>query len=84
MGQRDAELARVHPPGRLWAEPRGQGQAALNPAWLLPAQRGDGPRPQSVLVPERPDHAGLVHRRERPHGAVRPQERRLLLRQRRE
>ncbi|MFC1482463.1 hypothetical protein ACFL51_01515 [Myxococcota bacterium] len=62
MSQRHAESALVDLALQRLAQLLGQREPLLDPARLSPAGMGDGLGPQLLLVPQRPDHPGFVHR----------------------
>jgi hypothetical protein len=60
--------------GQRRRQPAAERQAAVDPAASPPEQLGDLDRGELVIVGQRPHHAGLVHRAQRPPRGVRLQQ----------
>lgn len=82
VGQGHAEVPGVEPCLQRRRELLGQREPLHDPAALAPAGLGDGDGPEVLLVPQRPHHARLVHRRERARRPVRREQGGLLLHRR--
>lgn len=67
----------------LRPETPGEQQPALDPACLTAAQQRDGPGRQAIVVDQRCDEAGLIHRGQRARWCVRGQDEALVLHRRR-
>jgi len=66
VGQRYAEGPLIDLALQRLTELLGKREPRMDPAGLPPAGTGDGLGTQLLLVPQRPDHPRLVHRRQRP------------------
>jgi hypothetical protein len=82
VGQGHAEAPGVEPRLQRRRELLGQREPLHDPATFAPAGLGDGGGPEVLLVPQRPHHARLVHRRERARRPVGREQGGLLLHRR--
>jgi hypothetical protein len=64
VGQRDPHRARVDPSGHRFREPVEKRQPDVHPRHLVPTDPGNRHRSQTLIVPQRMHHLGLVHGRE--------------------
>ncbi len=81
-GERRADGAARELVLRLGTQARAQRQATLHPVALFAEQVRDGPGRELVLVHQRPDHACLVHRGQRPRWRIGAKKQPLVCRRR--